>query len=294
MCETSIKRMVQLSTAYEMQHSALPQRMIVPAYFDGGNAMDAARWTGPTVESPGVEGREALSADVVSYLRLREHHLTFGEVRELVNRFGINEVVVLNNPDDVASEATRVWGVAAPTTAAPAMYSVNIHAIAAETGADAEDANLSGLVWPMVGAGVNADGDWVLNADWDTVNDNISDPDLAYRLFLGVGMDSSIVGHTIVAAGECPVFAGDADPEIAWGWYGMVLPRLEATVDRLAAPAFSEVTAATGCSVSDCDQRVTFDLTSVGDRAAFDIVCPEGCRFAAVACEWTLTAVTTP
>lgn len=286
-CETNIKRMVQYSTVYEVQHSALPQRMIVPAYRGADGT-----WRGPAVENLGVDGREAITTTLRDQLRLTGHNLTFGEVREIVNRLGINEVVVLNNPYDIENP-DPMWG--NPPGAgneAHTMEVVNIHEIAAQTNLDAEATD---LIWPMVGGGATGGGYIVNNTEWNAIDHAIGSPDLAYRLLLGVGLDSSIAERTIVTAGQCPVFAGDDDPEVVWGWYGMVLPRLEATVGRLGADSFLTVDAqaCTDDVPAEMSQEVTFDLTEVQDRADFAIVCPEGCLFAARACEWDVKGFTT-
>jgi len=282
-CDTNIKDNKKYVSLFEVQYSKLPDKMMVPAYLDSNDA-----WYGPTQEDISADGNEVFSAAILERLRLMPHVLNADEITELVQDLGIREVVVLNNPDDIQGTAKDdIFGVPLPTagTTENSMFKVvNL------TG-DPTAAPLVGMQWPMIGGG-DATGDgtgWANHADWAAIDDTIADPDWAYRLILGIGPDSELLHRIIAAEGNCPSFERAAADDTMWGWYVVVLPRLQATVDSLTdaigggTVLLTNIDCYAGDDIADdTAQRKTFDLTAVDEeykRASFDIFCPEGHRY---------------
>ncbi|MCK5305979.1 MAG: type II secretion system protein [Candidatus Omnitrophica bacterium] len=283
-CDTNIKDSKKYVSLFEIQYSKLPDKMMAPAYLDTAGA-----WYGPTEENVAADGNEVFTAAILERLRLAKHVLNQNEIDEIVNDLGIREVVVLNNPDDIQAVAKNdIYGAALPatgTTEDSQFKLVTLGSIATAT-------------LPMIGGGdaVGGGAGWANNTDWDAVGENIADPEWAYRLILGIGPDSELMHRIIAAEGTCPSFERVAADDTMWGWYVVVLPRLQATVDSLTAVPGTVLENVT-CWADSADvtsQRKTFDLTSVDEeykRASFDIFCPEGHRYPEVVEFWGIESI---
>lgn len=285
-CDTNIKDNKKYIAAFEMQYSKLPDTMMVPGYLD-----NADTWYGPTEEDVAVEGNEVFTSAILERIRLMPHVLNADEIDEIVNDLGIREVVVLNNPDDIQAVAvakTDMFGVALPTTGTTEDSQFRV----VDLTGDPTAAPLVGMQWPMIGAGNS--GGWAADAAWDIAATNdgtIADPRWVYRLILGVGPDCELLHRMIAAEGQCPSFERAAADDTMWGWYVVVLPRLENTVASLVANPgmIKEVTCAAEDITDDTAQRKVFDLSYVDEeykRAAFDVFCPEGHRYPEVVEFW--------
>ncbi|MBW1740483.1 MAG: prepilin-type N-terminal cleavage/methylation domain-containing protein [Deltaproteobacteria bacterium] len=285
-CDTNIKESKKYVAAFEMNYNKLPDKMIVPGYND-----TAGTWYGPTEENITAEGNEVFTTAILERIRLMPHTLNADEIDEIMNDLGIREVVVLNNPDDIQAAAKNdIWGNALPTTGTTEDSQFKLITL---------DPTAT-YTWPMIGAG-DAAGDgtgWAAHADWDTAaNDGtIGDPRWVYRLILGIGPDCELLHRIVAAEGTCPSFERAAADDTMWGWYVVVLPRLENTVAKLVANPgmIQEVTCAAEDNTDATAQRKTFDLSEVDEeykRAAFDVFCPEGHRYPEVVEVWQVDGV---
>ena len=284
-CDSNIKDSKKYVSLFEVQYSKLPDKMMVPGYLDSAGA-----WFGPTEEDVTVAGNEVFTSAILERIRLMPHVLNATEIDEIVNDLGIREVVVLNNPDDVAVAHDDMWGTAIPIANADSQFKLVTL-----------DTTMAVLpTWPMIGGGYDGSA-WANHANWNAVSTpaapmNIADPKWAYRLILGIGPDSELAHRIIAAEGQCPSFERAAADDTMWGWYVVVLPRLAETVARLEGEAsglMKEIT----CWADSSDatsQRKTFDLASVDEeykRASFDIFCPEGHRYPEVVEFWGIETI---
>ena len=277
-CDSNIKESKKYVSAFETQYSKLPDKMMVPAYYDD----TAGAWHGPTEENVIADGNEVFTSAILERIRLMPHVLNVDEVDEIVNDLGIREVVVLNNSDDADGPA-GLWG-GAPANDASQFCLIDLTAAPA------------GMTWPMIGGGDNVgDGTgWANHADWNAVGEDIADPKWAYRLILGIGPDSELMHRIIAAEGQCPSFERAAADDTMWGWYVVVLPRLQETVDSFSGSGVHEDITCWADSSDATSQRKRFDLTYVDGeykRAAFDIFCPEGHRYPEVVEAWGIETI---
>jgi prepilin-type N-terminal cleavage/methylation domain-containing protein len=131
----------------------------------------------------------------------------------------------------------------------------------------------------MIGAGA-ADASVKLTAI-DT--GSYGEPDQVFRIVLGVGPNSQLVEDGLItAAGTCPASVQDEE-YIAHGNYNIVLPRLQATVDRIDDAVDTKGTAA-GYAEGDTTtpvETLDIDLKEVQDSWGFATQCPEGHRWPA-------------
>ncbi len=211
----------------------------------------------------------------------------------MVQNLGIREVVVLNNPDDLADPTkVDIWGGVVGGASASPQFSVVTLAGYDIAGGDVPP------TWPMIGGGdANGDGTgWANHPNWSAVGDTIADPRWAYRLILGIGPDCELLHRIVAAEGTCPSFERAASDDTIWGWYVVVLPRLQATVDSLSDSG-SGVLEDITCWADSSDatsQRKRFDLTYVDEeyqRASFDVFCPEGHRYPEVVEVWGIETI---
>ncbi|MEW6103805.1 MAG: prepilin-type N-terminal cleavage/methylation domain-containing protein [bacterium] len=268
-CDTNIKDHKKYASAFEMQYNKLPDRMMVPGYND-----TASVWYGPTEENITTAGREVFSTAILGRIRLMPHQLNAAEIREIIQELGIREVVVLNNPEDIQAAPGKndIWGNALPVSGSTEDSKFKLITL---------DPAMAAPTWPMIGGGYDG-AVWANHANWNAVGETIADPNWAYRLILGVGPDCELLHRILAAEGKCPSFERQAADDTMWGWYVMVLPRLQETVDRLAGSGLHREVTCWADSNAATSQRKTFDLSYVDSeykRAAFDIFCPEGHRY---------------
>jgi prepilin-type N-terminal cleavage/methylation domain-containing protein len=301
-CDTNIKEAKKHLAVFEMKNSKLPNSMIVPAYLEppATGHPGTGDWFGPTRENTALDGKEVFTTEMVERLRLRPHVLRRTEIEEIVRDLGIRDIVVLNNPEDIiptpGTPKDDIWGNALPAVASPKFTLVTL--------AGNETALADVMRWPMIGAGDtngSTTGGWVQHADWNAVYETIADPRWAYRLILGIGPDSELLEAILAAEGKCPSFERAASDDTIWGWYMVVLPRLEATVASLAGsgmhkilPSYADVNEDGAWQSSE--QLKLFDLSYTGGaykRANFDIFCPEGHRYPEEVPRWGIRSTNT-
>lgn len=251
-CDTNQQRLNQVLGAYTEQHNQLPNRLT--------NLVVERGTTGyfPTTEAWYVDnndradGKEVLSRDMQDMVHLHLHELNAAEAAEL-RGLGVSRVFNLNANEG----AVDGLNIAAPIEGSGLGDS---RAFMREVDVAA------GVNVLMIGAGHDG-AVWTNNlgatAEW-------GNPDLAYRIVLGVGPDSELVTRKLIqSAALCPAGMQRAD-HFAYNNYNLVVPRLEATVDRTLPVASINATHENGQTKS-----VTFAAEEVWQ---FTTLCPEGCQ----------------
>jgi len=250
-CDTNQQRLNQVLGAYTEQHGQLPNNLTnlvshnnlgVPADPRGA----AAGWY--VDNNDREDGKEVLSRDKMAMVHLRLHALNAAEAEEL-RGLGISRVFNLNANQGAVDGINTGAPLAAASS--PYMQGVSVGA---------------GVNVLMIGAGYDGTAwshDLTANTAW-------GNPDLAYRIVLGVGPDSELVARKLIqSAALCPAGMQRAD-HFAYNNYSLVVPRLEATMARvLPVPSIN----------ATHDNGQTKALTFAGEEVwQFTTVCPEGCQ----------------
>ncbi len=204
-------------------------------------------------------GSEIMSADFVHGAELQIHRLSQGEVDELA-QLGITGVFNLNLHKGIKeyNGVTMNWNASMPESADVDPHMEKLSPLAAGTpvliiGAGAPDATSN--IPALVPANFN--------------NTKFKHPDKIYRIVLGVGPDSDLIKDGLITkAGMCP--AGmQREGHFAYNNYNIVLPRLQATVDRITT---ANITATEG----NTGRVQTIGLNEAQESWAVTTFCPEG------------------
>ena len=281
-CDSNIKITRQFLAGFEMSMNKLPNDLvnIVNQKSDEG-------YYGPCEEDPMSEGLETFTTAILERLVLAKHLLTSAEAAEL-GGLGIHTVLNWNNEGDTGATKTDIFAVAAAADGnglKPFMERVGV----------ATDMQVL-----MIGGGNQA-------TDWNevyqptngvhtmVVGSQAGDFTWFNRIVLGVGPDCELVTSGYAqAAGICPSYERGASDNTAWGYYCMVLPRLGSTIDDFTSGALLEVTVFdAGDEAPANPQEMTINVAEPGDRAGFDVFCPEGHRWPEATDVWQISALTT-
>lgn len=250
--DTNISRLLQATSQFQERTGRLPAEMTNLVVETGTDEYQAP---GVSDNNPGT-GKEALSAELGAALPLRLHILSEAEAAELA-RLGITEV---RNFNPSISLDPLFAGV-------PALAATLERVIVA-----------AGTPVLMIGAG--HDG-----AAWSSLaaDQNILHPSLIYRIVLGFGQDSELV-----TAGQLQGSAispqGTQTDNYVFNNYLLVLPRLQATVDR-DIPVISVIAS------NLAGQRETIELDGATPSFDMTVLSPEG-RTVPPASLWTIETVT--
>ena len=284
-CDSNIKITRQFLAGFEMSMNKLPNDLVNIV-----NRADAGAYAGPAEEDPMTDGLETFTTAILDRLVLAKHVLTSDEAAEL-GGLGIHTVLNWNNEGD--ADHTDIFG--GTVCAASAMES-----FMAQT--DVE----GGMQVLMIGGGNTTSGNWYdvyqpsdetgYPTDMDVVGAQAGDFTWFNRIVLGVGPDCELVTSGYAqAAGICPSYERGASDNTAWGYYCMVVPRLENTVSQINTTGdMIEVTVVdAGEEAPTNPQQMTIDLVEAGDRAGFDVFSPEGHRWPEATDVWEISSLTT-
>ncbi|PTN32592.1 hypothetical protein C6366_16305 [Desulfonatronum sp. SC1] len=264
-CDTNQQRMISALSAYSEQKGRLPGGMV--------NLVDESdgEYFRPThtgeLEYPD-EGTATFFEEFFERNLFQVHILDAAEVSEL-RAMGIGSVYNLNayNYDGIDfDEYDQMDAAIAVDDRESTLRRVSV----AEglgvlmVGMGAEDATSD-----VEGPGVLTTAG-VLNSDYD----EWGNPDWLGRIMLGIGPDSDLIKEGMIsAAGLCP--GGINKDDVHWNNYNVLLPRLEATVDRYEDGMMTYLFAkANGGSIRE------FNLKEAQPGYMFITQCPEGHRFA--------------
>lgn len=207
-----------------------------------------------------TNGKEALNPafgnGAESRVPLRIHYLSGAEVTELRN-LGITRVRNWNMSNDVDAD----YNGEGLTPDGNYLEEVEV-----------ED----GVAVLMIGAGAEAEGE-----DWETslaTGQHLTNPDLAYRIVLGLGKDNELVTSGQLQNTAVSPSSGSSN-QYAYNNYMLVLPRLQSTVDRsgVAATTLEVENDATG-------ESTVVDVGAAQASHQFVVLSPEGNMYPT---EWT-------
>ncbi|WP_052813016.1 type II secretion system protein [Desulfonatronum thioautotrophicum] len=302
-CDTNQQRLVQALSAWNEQNGNLPGGLVNLVDEQGPLVPATGLATGyfiPTntnhLEFPD-QGQATFFGEFVDRNKFALHILNAAEVAEM-RGLGVGTVHSLNayNYDGTIGTHGNAAAAAEPvaevdeldalrrTAVRPGM-AVLMTGLGAES--DADDPAFAGDAIAAA-AGILGDG----TDDYD----DWGNPEWFGRIILGVGPDSALVSQGMIsAAGLCP--GGINNPQVFWNNYSVVLPRLEATVERMEESATAGVAFLAGVAAeSNGGSYRTFNLLEAQESFQFLTQCPEGHRWPTPDefSEWTIYVGATP
>ena len=229
-CDTNQNRMVTMMSGFFEKTNRFPNKLTNLVEETGAGAFQI-----PAVSDDDPEnGPETLASEFMSRNHFRIHYLNDDEAAELRN-MGIVTLLNLNAYDAYVEDGTAIKtgydataatgpndvDLAATVTKAPKMEEVTVPT----------DTATNPIAVAMVGVGVTAAG-----GNFSAVpatERGWGEPDWFSRIVVGFGPENSIVTSGIVAnAAHCPGGIQNAD-NVTYNNYNLVLPRLEATSERM-------------------------------------------------------------
>jgi prepilin-type N-terminal cleavage/methylation domain-containing protein len=265
--ESNIKDMRGYVMLYQQQKNRLPNKPITIV-----NSSSGGDYQLPLVDDGDADnGPETIGYEFTERCRLRLHVLNKEEADE-IKKMGIRKMAVLNDyTGSTNTEYTkdREDSDLKPQTFASGdegrpMYMVDVE---------------EGLAVLMVGAGADSK-DAKIKAAVDK-DDRLGNPAWIYRIVVGIGEDSSLVSEGLVQnEGLSPRGMQNKDYN-TYNNYNMVLPRLEATIDRIGGGEPKQI------RVSDADydvddEKATQELIELDKNQELweiDVVSPVGYKW---------------
>lgn len=260
-CDTNQQRMVSALSTYYEQNGSLPGGLVNLVDFDETNT-DYYRPTHTGELEFSDEGQATFFQDFYDRNQFEIHILNDAEASEM-RSLGVTSVQNLNayNYKGIDDYAFTEIG---EDDQAQALQRVSVDeelgVLMIGMGADASDGDLDG-------GAIRTDAGLLDYLGW-------GNPEWLGRIILGVGPDSALVKEGMIsAAGLCP--GGINNEQVFWNNYNVVLPRLEATTERIDNG--STLTGLLAKSVGGSYR--TFDLTEAQEGFEFLTQCPEGHRW---------------
>ncbi len=215
-CDSNQSRTIQMVGAYFEKTNRFPDKMTNLVAQNGTTA-----YVIPQVSDDNPDnGKETLASEFASRVKPVIHHLSTAEVNEL-KAMGVANVFNLNDYS----------GVSNPVTTANQQPFMNPAKVAAGVG----------VMMSGIGA-TNATADFTApTADLS----GMGEADFYGRIVMGLGPESGLVTSGLITnAGHCPGGLQNSD-NVTYNDYNIVLPRLQATVDRVGAtPVLADVASA--------------------------------------------------
>ena len=285
-CDSNQNRMTTMMSGYFEKTNRFPTNMLNIVAEDTATAPN---YFLPTVSDDDPQnGPETLASEMQDRNKLAVHILNTAEANELRN-MGITHIINLNSYDNN--------GIAAADRAA----------------ANRREAVGAGVGVAMVGMG--ADGPAAALAI-DTEERGWNQADWFGRIVLGFGPENGLITSGMVAnAAHCPGGIQNTD-NVTYNEYNLVLPRLEATVERfdidatagthagitgltastvtadgeinITAVAYDSLAAAAYSITGNADNLKvrTFNIGEAQERWMYATMCPEGHKFPAESTEF--------
>ena len=284
-CDSNIKITRQFLAGFEMSMNKLPNDLVNIV-----NMNSVGTYYGPCEEDPMADGLETFTTAILERLVLAKHVLTSGEAAEL-GGLGIHTVLNWNNEGDTG-DATKldIFGEAVATDGSV------LQSFMAQTDVG------GGMQVLMIGGG-NQSGNWYdvcqpsqtpsYPHNIGVASEQAGDFTWFNRIVLGVGPDCELVTSGYAqAAGICPSYERGASDNTAWGYYCMVLPRLENTVSQIPTGEMATVIVKDASDEGPANpQEMEINLVEPGDRAGFDVFCPEGHRWPEATDVWQISTI---
>jgi prepilin-type N-terminal cleavage/methylation domain-containing protein len=225
--ESNIKDLRGFVTVYQQRKNRLPNKLITIVNSKGGGQYQL-----PLIDDSDADnGPETIGYEFSERCKLQLHILNEAEA-DAIKQLGIRKVLVLN--DYKGSTNTEYVKDGKDSDLVPQTFA---------SGDEGRPMNIvdveEGLAVLMVGAAADSAGgkiEAVVEKD-----DALGSPDWMYRIVLGLGKDSSLVTEGIVQnEGLSPKGMQNADYN-TFNNYCVVLPRLQATIDRISGGAPKEI-----------------------------------------------------
>ncbi|SMP76760.1 prepilin-type N-terminal cleavage/methylation domain-containing protein [Desulfonatronum zhilinae] len=278
-CDTNQQRLISVLAAFNEQKGTMPGGMVNLVDEEGPlTAGIAAEYLRPThtgeLEFPD-EGQATFFEEFFERNLFQVHILDADEAAEL-RAMGVGSVYNLNAYNYEGLDSAAGYTVATDQQNPLRRVGVNENLGVLMVGMGYDGAAWAGPVADATAAGlIEVDGEGY--GSW-------GNPDWFGRIILGVGPDSDLIKQGMIsAAGLCP--GGINNEQVFWNNYNVLLPRLQATIDRYAT---GQVTGLLG--KSNGGSYRAFDLTEAQEGYMFLTQCPEGHRFA-TADEFTVWGV---
>ncbi|AEG58745.1 type II secretion system protein [Desulforamulus ruminis] len=260
-CDSNQTRLQQVLGTYTEKNNNIPAgltNLVIEESAGNYVAMNAA---GMVDDNDKSNGAEVFSSEFIGGVKATLHTLNAAEAEEL-RGMGITSLFNLNVSKAVTeyNGNEMSWNENIPDSTVGFMAPAEIE---------------EGLTVMMYGGGST---DTAANAS--ALSGELRQPDLAYRIILGVGPESNLVKEGLITkAGMCPGGLQRSD-HFAYNNYNIALPRLAETVKRLPATEVEFEDGLTG-------RTTTFEFEAQEPYQATTL-CPEGHTIAGTAGEWTV------
>ena len=257
--KTNMSRIAQVTATFNEKNNRYPNGLVNLVYeTEDGFARP------PVSDNDATNGKEAISSDLLKNAPLKVHYLTAQEAQELRN-MGITSVYNLN----LNKTADEKYNEGAQGIVASGDYMTEMEVEA-------------GTAVLMIGAGAGEDGTWDSELEGGK---SIQNPDLAYRIVLGLGKDNELV-KTGQLQNTAISPSGSTSDQYVYNNYMLILPRLKSTVSRDDIPVFSmEVSSEKG-------EKREVVIAEAHDASNFFVLSPEGKLYPPEqAGNWTIDSV---
>jgi prepilin-type N-terminal cleavage/methylation domain-containing protein len=240
-CDSNQNRMLTMMSTFFEQTNRMPNRLVNIVVEDGA-ATPTADYLIPTVSNQDPDdGPETLAEEFNARNNFKIHYLNAAEAAELAG-MGIVTLLNLNSYDNNTAVADD--------DQQPAMR---------------EQRPEAGVGVAMVGMGIDDGGDW----DGPETERGWGEPDWLGRIVLGFGPENSLVTSGIVTnAAHCPGGLRNTD-NATYNYYNLVLPRLQATVDRFGIDTTDTPThdlAGIATNTTTADGEINLDAVAYDDE----------------------------
>ena len=296
-CDSNQNRMVTYMSSYYEQTNRFPGNLTNLVITDqAAGPLDASTvYQIPAVSNQDPDdGPEVLSNELYSRNHFHIHYLNAAEAAELKNigivgLFNLNDYSGMDWPNGTAKTAVELAtldndvDLQPVTNERPSMEPVT-----------PQDPTVVRVGVAMVGSGKTAADAWVAT---NATERGWGEPDNFGRIILGMGPECGLITSGVISnAAHCPGGIQNAD-NVTYNDYILLLPRLEATADRmtdtgdpitaaglipgadeLGCIAYDDEPAATYDYVANADnyRARSFDITASQEGWQFATMCPEG------------------
>ena len=241
-CDSSKYRIKTYMSSFYEQYNRYPNLVtnLVMADGTGANAADDGYQIPYCSNDDPDDGPEVLAYGHNNMYKFMIHRLNDAEAKELIN-LGITTVLNLN---DYAADADGLDGAAAQGRQTSGSHNsgrvsnwADVTAIANRMPSNQICAIEAGVGVAMCGCGINL----TTGLTYVPAERAWAEEDIFARMIFGLGPESELVTSGIVNnAAHCPGSIQNAD-NFTCGIYYLILPRLEATADRLVGASYSHL-----------------------------------------------------
>lgn len=234
--ESNIKDLSGFITEYQQLKNRLPNKLVTIV-----NSKSGGQYQMPLVDDGDASnGPETIGYDFSDRCKLQLHILNKEEADE-IKKLGVLTVLVLN--DYKGSTNTAYVKDKSSNSSSSSSSTSQLQPQTFASGDEGRPLNQvdvqEGLGVLMVAAGASSSGGSIQSAVKE--DDELGNPDLVYRIVLGVGRDSSLVTEGIVQnEGLSPKGMQNADYN-TFNNYCLVLPRLKSSIKRIAGGEPKEI-----------------------------------------------------